>query len=250
MTSPVGLVRYLAKVLLPILLAFPLCATGQVSDRIRIGGKEFPLLANPLEDYYAGEREGDRPNFPSPSTSNWRGYVATWEIRDGSLYMVGIQAQRLVRPPTQAEVELEYNKRKGLPGWLPYDPNKKYSLILLVLQGDKSRWAPSELKDLFPTQVLDGRVFASWYTGELRVPEGKLLQYVHMGYGSVHERERFIQVKKGLVISERIVDNRGKQLPGELELMGKELEKMEKEAQEKPDSPMNQKLLPDPPKAP
>jgi hypothetical protein len=233
-----------------VILAFPLLATGQVSDRIRIAGKEFPLLANPLEDYYTSEREKERPYFPSPGTSNWRGYVATWEIRDRRLNMVGISAMRLVRPPTPEEIEQEYNKRKGMPGWTPYDPKKQYSLIRLVLQGEKNRWAPYELKDLFPTQILDGRVFASWYSGELRVPEGKLLQYVHMGYGSVYERERFIQVKAGVVVSERVVDNRGKKLPDDIELMGQELEKMNQGAQEKPNSPLNQKILSDPQKAP
>ena len=238
------------EISLAILLGFPLLATGQVSDRIRIGGKDFPLLANPLEDYYVGEREKERPYFPSIGTSNWRGYVATWEIREGSLYLVGIHAQRLVRPPTQVEIEQEHNKKKGLPGWVPFDPTKKYSLIRLVLQGDKSRWAPYELKDLFPTQVQDGRVFATWFSGELRVPEGELLQYVHMGYGSVYERERFIQVKSGVVVSERRVDNRSKNLPSELELMGQELEKMGKETKDNPSSPLNQKILPEPPKAP
>ncbi len=227
-----------------------LWSTGQVADRIRIDGKEYSLLVNPLEDYYSGEREKERPSFPALSTANWRGYVATWEIRDGRLNLVGADAMRLVKPPTQEEVEAEYNKRKGLPGWKPYDPQKKYPLIRLVLQGDKSRWAPYELKDLFPSQVRDGRVFASWFTGELRIPDGKMLRYVHMGYGSVYERERFIQIKEGLVVSERIVDNSGKEIPGELDLMRQELEKMEQEVKEKPTSPLNQKLILDSPKAP
>jgi hypothetical protein len=71
-----------------------------------------------------------------------------------------------------------------------------------------------------------------------------------MGYGSVFERERFIQIKDGLVVSERIVDNRGKEIPAEMGLMRQELEKMEQEGQEKPASPANEKLLPESPKAP
>ncbi len=233
-----------------VLLAVPLVATGQQGDLILIGGKEFPLLANPLEDYYTGERENERPSFPALGTSNWRGYVATWEVLDGRLYLAKVSANKLVRPPTREEIEQEYNKRTGLPGWTPYDPKKQYPLIRLVLQGDKSRWAPYELADLFPGKVNDGRVFASWFTGELRIPVGKILRYVHMGYGSVYEQERFIEVKAGILVSERIHDNRGKSIPGEADLMRQELEKMELESKEGPSGPANQKLLPDTSKAP
>lgn len=233
-----------------ILLTTPLGATGQQGDLILIDGKEFPLLVTPLEDYYTGEKEKERPSFPALGTSNWRGYVATWEIRDGRLYLAKVSANKLVRPPTREEIEQEYNKRTGLPGWTPYDPKKQYPLIRLVLQGDKSRWAPYELADLFPGRVNDGRVFASWFTGELRIPAGKILRYVHMGYGSVYEQERFIRVKAGVLASERILDNRGRSIPGEADLMRQELEKMERESEERPSSPANQKLIPDTPKAP
>jgi hypothetical protein len=106
------------------------------------------------------------------------------------------------------------------------------------------------LADLFPGKVSDGRVFASWFTGELRIPEGNLLRYVHMGFGSVHEQERFIRVEAGIIISERVIDNRGRPIPGEIDLMKQELQKMDVETQTRPNGPTNQKLLPDPPKAP
>jgi hypothetical protein len=242
--------RYLSPIGISLLMAFPLSATGQEADRILIGGKEFSLLVNPLEDYYTGGREKERPSFPSLSTANWRGYVATWEIQNGRLYLTKISAKKLVRPPTREEIELEYNRRKGLPGWTPYDPKKQYSLIRLVLQGDQSRWAPYELADLFPGKVDQGRVLAYWFTGELRIPEGNILRYVHMGYGSLYEQERFIQVTAGILMSERVLDNRGRSLPGETELMRQELENMERETKEKPSGPANQKLLPDSPKTP
>lgn len=52
---------------------------------------------------------------------------------------------------------------------------------------------------------------ATWFSGVLRVPRGGLLQYVHMGFGSVYEEELHIKIEKGGVTKTRVVDNRGKQ---------------------------------------
>ena len=53
-------------------------------------------------------------------------------------------------------------------------------------------------------------LWADWFTGVLRVPVGARLRYVHMGFGSVYEQEKHIQVEKGVVVATRILDNRGK----------------------------------------
>lgn len=43
------------------------------------------------------------------------------------------------------------------------------------------------------------RVFAHWYTGKLRIPKGKLIKYVHMGYASEYEQELYISVEQGVI---------------------------------------------------
>lgn len=53
-------------------------------------------------------------------------------------------------------------------------------------------------------------ILADWFSGVLRIPQGKRLQYVHMGFGSVYEQEVHIKIEKGIVTATRIVDNRGK----------------------------------------
>lgn len=55
---------------------------------------------------------------------------------------------------------------------------------------------------------LDARepVFADWISDTLRVPQGKLLQYVHMGFGSVYERELEIVVEAGVVVSREVIE--------------------------------------------
>jgi len=52
-----------------------------------------------------------------------------------------------------------------------------------------------------------GPIFAHWYSGVLRCPEGKLLNYVHMGYASLYERDLWIGVEGGQVIWTKQVTN-------------------------------------------
>ena len=51
-------------------------------------------------------------------------------------------------------------------------------------------------------------LFADWFTGVIRVPQGEQLQYVHMGFGSVYEEELHLKIEKGLVTASRVLDNR------------------------------------------
>ena len=91
-------------------------------------------------------------------------------------------------------------------------------LYLVKLQGGSvtnEGWVERSLADLFPGYP-DG-VFAHWYTGELRCSKGQLLNYVHGGYASQYEQDLFIEVVRGVVVSERLVVND----VGEAELSGK-----------------------------
>jgi hypothetical protein len=45
------------------------------------------------------------------------------------------------------------------------------------------------------------RVYASWFTGEIRSQLGSMLSYMHDGYGSVFERERCFDIIGGLLSS-------------------------------------------------
>ena len=53
-------------------------------------------------------------------------------------------------------------------------------------------------------------ILADWFSGTLRIPKGDILQYVHMGFGSVYEQEEHVKIEKGVVVATRIIDNRGK----------------------------------------
>ena len=59
-----------------------------------------------------------------------------------------------------------------------------------------------------------GRIFVHWVTDELRCPRGKLLEYVHAGFASVHEQDLLLTIKQGELVSERIVQNGKSDEPG------------------------------------
>jgi hypothetical protein len=58
----------------------------------------------------------------------------------------------------------------------------------------------------------DEPIFADWVTAVIRIPNGELLHYVHMGFGSVYEFENHIKIENGIVVDERRIDNRKKDI--------------------------------------
>ena len=173
-------------------------ATPQAPDKLIYKGRTYHLFANPLESFYK-EKES-RPIFriaPNAwSSGNWRGYVATWEVKDGHLYLTEIDS------------------------WVCGEDSPE-------------NCKKADLKELFGERYRDGRVKADWFSGELRMPEGEVLRYVHMGYVSLYERDFILNVESGKITGERVVDNTKKPIPPPSELERQELERMKKRG-EKP----------------
>ncbi|HYG80014.1 MAG TPA: hypothetical protein VD861_06480 [Pyrinomonadaceae bacterium] len=165
-------------------------ATAQAPDVIHYEGKQYKLFANPLESFF---KRGERPKFHigpgSMSTANWRGYVATWKVEEDMLYLV------------------------GLDSWVCKD-----------LRPENCKRA--DLRELFGEKYRDGKVRADWFTGDLRLPDGERLRYVHMGYGSIYERDIILTVAAGRITGRQVINNTGKKHPSSLDLERQELEKM------------------------
>ena len=109
-------------------------------------------------------------HFVSPHTANWRGYKGTWEIKGTE------------------------ETRQGL--------------YLVKLKAHRSYEDVVGLAEIFPG-FPDG-VFAHWFSGVIRLPQGDLLEYVHGGYASQYEYDLFLEIKKGLVVSQRAVHNKAR----------------------------------------
>lgn len=106
-------------------------------------------------------------HFVSPHTANWRGYQGTWEIKGTE----------------------ETGER----------------LYLVALHAHLNHEEIVGLEAIFPG-FADG-VFAHWFSGTIRLPQGKQLKYEHMGYMSVYEYDLFLEIKKGVMIGKRAVHN-------------------------------------------
>lgn len=152
-----------AKVLmlcLAMAIAPAVKATAQASDLLIVGGKEFSLNTNPLETQLQ-KKQWRPPENAVITSANWRGYLATWEIKDGRLFL--------------KDVTIGVSDSKNRRDYV----------------------RKSITQELYPGAT---EVFADWYTGALIVPDGKMTRYVHMGYGSSFDHYQVFHVRAGKVV--------------------------------------------------
>lgn len=131
--------------------------TAQIPDRITYEGKEYALNSNPLEPFFDKYPE-KRPQFSS--TALWRGYIAHFEIIEDQLFVTDI---------------FNYG------GYTDSKGNYKTKLV-------------SIFKTIFPNT---DKYKIDWYTGILIVPDGKLVEYVHMGYSSTYSKYILLEIENG-----------------------------------------------------
>lgn len=145
-------------------------ATGQIPDRIVLGGRIHSLMVNPLEDWldaHPAARPSQLPGQKSPGwcSGNWRGYLATFTVADGLLML----------------------DRVVLDACTQGDPDTRTDLVPLMFEG----------REAVPVE---------WFTGLLVVPTGELVKSVHMGYGSLYSNYRLFRVERGRVLDEARMD--------------------------------------------
>lgn len=85
-------------------------------------------------------------------------------------------------------------------------------LYLMALHGTLEDGTTASLASVFPD--FPDRVFAHWYSGTLRIPQGKRLQYVHMGYASTHERDLLLEIERGVLVATNVRHNGTAESPG------------------------------------
>jgi hypothetical protein len=152
--------------LLLILLLVPVnaSATAQMPDRILYQGELYPLFSEPLGRYLDEHGPRTKELFFSVCTACWRGYVATWEVKENYLYLTKL-VEGTCRPDA-----------KEIP-----------------------------IAALFPGQTAP--VKADWFSGDLRIPQGERVRYERRGYGAVYERELYVTIRNGRLVSEMTIDN-------------------------------------------
>jgi hypothetical protein len=162
--------------------------TAQVAEVLRYQGRDLMLHSEPLDGYLRSLKA--RPPMPHESTACWRGYVGTWEIRDGHLYLLALESlmDREAR-----------RKREGVRG-----PDPALQGVAAYSVFGHANAGPL-IRRIFPDAI--GPVLADWYTGPLVCPEGDHVQYFHGGYGGTWERERRLWVEHGRLVHERVREN-------------------------------------------
>ncbi|WP_444909431.1 hypothetical protein [Microbulbifer sp. TRSA005] len=148
----------LSSVLLPI----SVFATAQAPDYLIYKEERHRLHVNPLEELFLMKKEL-RPKGGVMSTGNWRGYVATFEIKQGFLTVSDITIEK--RDP---------------------DKDKEHNYL-----------TESVLKKVFPNQSARKM---DWFSGLLVVPLGKRTGYVHLSYASRYENYLVIRIKSGRIV--------------------------------------------------
>lgn len=130
--------------------------TAQIHEKLILEGKETSMAFCP-------PIPTDHPRITASTSSGlssmsacWRGYIGTWELKDGRFYLVSVNGMYLIDGS---------------------DP-----------------------------------IFADWFTGVIRIPDGEILHYIHMGFGSVFEFETHLKIEKGIVVEERRIDNHNKDI--------------------------------------
>ncbi|MCL7404903.1 hypothetical protein MWN63_02770 [Paradonghicola geojensis] len=143
--------------------------TVQATEVLKYGKLNRSMQSEPLEAYF--KLVGHRPQFGFMATNNWRGYIGDWEIKDKKLYLTRLNQMGLRKTDTGV-----------LPCLVPNNVT---------------------LPEIFPGTT--GPVFADWYTGQLRCPEGDVIDYHRGPFGALYERYLVLSVERGVVVSEETV---------------------------------------------
>jgi hypothetical protein len=141
---------------------------AQLPDKVLVEGEQWDLYSNPLEQYWIRQFK-KRPDFyPLPNCK--RGYIALWEIRNNQLSLKSIDGN--------------FEKRS------------------LFFGPEQARYS---LKEFMP-KAKNKPILATWFSGKLRIPKGKMTLYEHQDYGSRFEKETIITVEKGNVTKAVTID--------------------------------------------
>ena len=142
--------RKLIILLLTTFITLNVFGTAQFSDKIIYSGVIYSLDSNPLEDYF-DKNPDKRPTPIIMCTALWRDYVATFEIKDSTLYLKDI------------EILADIKTNNGIQ-------NVKWKSVI---------------DEVFPNQT---NIIINWFSGILVLPYGKRMNYVQMGYGSTFKK--------------------------------------------------------------
>lgn len=163
--------RFRFLILFLFVLSFSIRAysTAQQGEYIFMKGKMYTLFTCPLEFSKDLKEELDK-QYPLTweSTDLWRGYIGYWSIKENSLYLDSLQCN---------------------------------------IKDIGHKTIVSKESRIFQPYMTGKGVCARWFSGELRVIEGKLVKYVHSDFVTIFEHETFLTIEKGVIKGKRTENN-------------------------------------------
>jgi hypothetical protein len=90
---------------------------------------------------------------------------------------------------------------RGYVGKWEIDNDK---LFLIDFYGHTTDYVEVSMDFIFQYQK---KAFTGWFTGEIKIPQGKMLHYEHLGYSSIFERDLFLEFNKAALVGSREIDN-------------------------------------------
>jgi len=83
--------KALFTIMVTVFLSSVVFGTEQIPDKLIYKGKEYELQTNPMESYF--KKYPDKRPKGAISSACWRGYVATFEIKNNQLYLKDIEVE-------------------------------------------------------------------------------------------------------------------------------------------------------------
>lgn len=147
---------------------------AQLPDRIFFMGEWKDLYSNPLEEYWV-KRKRKHPAFLSTPECR-RGYIASWQLLNNYLHLEAVEG-------SIEKTFFFFFKRK-----------RAYSL-----------------GSMFP-RSMNKLVKATWFSGKIRIPTGKMTMFEDHDYDSRFEKEQIITISRGEVVKSVTLDFMEKRL--------------------------------------
>ena len=143
-------------------------ATGQQGDVIFINGEKWTLMGEPIQadSALSCHLREVLPEDRSLCSANWKGYTAYWSIKNEKLCLDSI-------------LVMFFNSE--------------------TLKENHQSIPDVDMRNVFHDYYNNEDIVATWYTGRVRVGQGALVRYEHMGFNRNVEHEQIFTVKEGKV---------------------------------------------------
>lgn len=163
--------RTMTKVLFIILLSFSFYlkgfATAQIPDYLIFKGDTIPIFSNPLEKHLKANNITTLTGLVGCNSTN------CWRGYK-AIWHLENDSLYLVRITSCCESKSEND---------------------------------ADLRKIFGEKYRNGKVFAYWVNEKIMSPQGRLIEYVHMGYLSTYERELHFTFVNGLLKKKELITN-------------------------------------------